>query len=96
MDYSSLSVKQEFKLGERRIVLFDTDDICPLAGQSPNLVCFSKEGEIDWIAELPTSGTGETYYQVLSVNPLVADSFFSRRCTINKENGRIVEQEFLK
>jgi len=96
MDYNSLKAKQTFELGERKIVLFDTDDAIPLAGQSPNLVCFSKNGKIDWIAELLTSDTGETYYQVLSVTPLVADSIFSWRCTIDAENGRIIEREWLK
>ena len=96
MDYTSLEVKQTFQLGERKIVLFDTDNVIPLAGQSPNLVCYASDGSIDWIAELPTSQTGETYVEVTSINPLVAYAFFSWKCTIDTKTGRIIEQEFLK
>lgn len=96
MNYSELIVKQSFMSGDKKIVLFDPDSVVSIAGQFKNLVCFEEDGGVFWVAELPTSDNTATYSQIVSTEPLVVDSFCSIRCTINTENGRILEQVFFK
>jgi len=65
-------------------------------GQFRNLVAFDTLGSEVWKAELPTSTSMDAYYQIVSENPIIADSYCSYRCTIDAITGRIIKKEFFK
>ena len=65
-------------------------------GQFRNLVAFDLSGKELWKAELPTNASMDSYYQLVSEKPIIADSYCSYRCTIDEETGRILQKEFYK
>lgn len=82
--------------GSLVVVLFDPDDKPRPWGTFPNLVALSNEGDELWVAELPTTVTGDAYYRIASVEPLVAYSTKSFACTIDRLTGRIERSDFFK
>ncbi len=85
-----------FVLADRLVVLYSPSSESGKVGQFPNLVAFSEDGDLVWIAELPTTQTGDCYYRVVSRQPLVANSVRSFQCTIDPDSGRLVSKEFMK
>jgi hypothetical protein len=78
------------------IVLFDPDAHSERFGQFPNLVAVDVNGTRRWVAELPTTTTGDRYYRIASREPLVAYALSSHDCEIDLRTGRIVRREFTK
>jgi hypothetical protein len=66
------------------------------AGEFRNLVAFDTSGRELWKAELPTNSSMDSYYQIVSEKPIIADSYCSFRCTIDETTGRIIKKEFFK
>lgn len=85
-----------FIIDEKVVVLFDPDDYIPKYGQFKNLIALNYLGEILWVAELPTTGTGDCYIKIISKNPIKAISYRSQICEINESTGKIVSKEFTK
>jgi hypothetical protein len=81
-------------VGDRLLVLFRPES--KRSGQFRNLVAFDLHGQKLWTAELPTSSGADAYYEIVSENPIVADSYCSYRCTIDRDTGRITSKEFHK
>jgi hypothetical protein len=79
---------------ERAIALYDPDDAPREYGSFANLVAMDAEGSELWKAELPQSPA--SYYKLVSVDPLVALSWASFRCTIDPATGRILEAQWFK
>lgn len=90
------AIDAAWRAGSRIIVLFDPDAEQGKIGQFPNLVAVNERGEQVWIADLPTSTTGDRYYRVQSEDPIVVSSVSSYDCEIDLGTGRIVRQEFTK
>lgn len=78
------------------VVLFDPDASRLTYGQFPNLVALRTDGTRAWTAELPTTTTGDCYYYVASINPLIAYSFSSFQCEIDIGTGRVINRTFTK
>lgn len=96
-DYKlEFSIKEAFLLDDKVIVLFDPDSYISKFGQFRNLIALDKFGKTIWIAELPTTSSGDCYYMVVSRSPLIANSFQSYTCEIDPETGRIKNKIFYK
>lgn len=80
--------------GEMLLVLYRPESY--RGGQFRNLVAFDSSGRELWKAELPTTASMDSYYQLVSVKPIIADSYCSYRCTIDEATGRIIKKEFFK
>lgn len=89
-------IQHAVALGDSVIVLYDPDAYQLKFGQFPNLEAFTPRGQKLWTAELPTTTTGDRYYELLSGDPLLAHSFSSFRCEIDPASGKIVQKTFLK
>ena len=89
-------IRDAFVSGDRVIILYEPNSLEGKVGQFPNLQAFTFSGEEVWTAELPTSTTGECYYQIASKDPLVVYSYHSFECEINPSDGKIVRKHFLK
>jgi hypothetical protein len=87
-------VREAAVMGSRVIVLFDPDEAPRPYGSFANLVALDNQGSELWKAELPQSP--DAYYKLVSVDPLVALSVASFRCTLDEATGRIIEAEWLK
>lgn len=83
-------------LGSRVVVLYAPDSWREKFGQFNNLVALTHAGEEIWEAELPTTTSGDSYYEVVSVSPLRARSVKSFECVIDPRTGKILEKTFLK
>lgn len=89
-------VRAAFWLNASLVVLFDSDARLEKFGQFPNLIAVDESGKRLWVAELPTTKTGDHYYRIASTEPLVAYSFSSYDCEIDVDTGRIRTREFTK
>lgn len=89
-------VDEAFILGELLIVRYAPLSHSSKIGQFPNLAAFNIEGSLVWIAELPTTETGDCYYRISSHEPLIANSVRSYRCTIDPSTGKLLSKEFVK
>ncbi|MBY0273553.1 MAG: hypothetical protein K2X02_09170 [Alphaproteobacteria bacterium] len=79
------------------VVLLDPREDKKNWGQFHNLLSVDIEGIDKWIAELPTTDSGDSYYKIqLKNNELWAYSTCSYICKINPENGKIIERIFTK
>jgi len=85
-----------FSESGRTIVLFDPDSYTEKFGQFPNLIALDNEGQKIWTAQLPTTQSGDRYFQVRSTAPLIANSIYSYRCEIDSDTGRIRQKDFYK
>ena len=65
-------------------------------GTFRNVVALDRGGRQVWVAETPTTSTGDCYYHIASAKPLIAYSTQSFDCTIDPTSGRITEQVFTK
>lgn len=81
-------------VGEMLLILYRPESY--RGGQFKNLVAFNFSGQELWKAELPTNSSMDSYYKIISEEPLIADSYCSYRCTIDRSTGRIVNKEFFK
>lgn len=82
------------KVGDILLVLYRPESF--RGGQFRNLVAFDLSGCEIWRAELPTNMSMDAYYQLVSEDPIVADSYCSYRCTIDSATGKIVKMQFFK
>lgn len=89
-------VRDAFMHDNRVIVLYELDSHRQSFGQFRNLVALTPDGEELWTADLPSSITGECYYEIASRHPLVVYSFHSFECEIDQTSGKIVRKAFLK
>ena len=79
------------------LVLYDMDNYTKKWGQFPNIVALSNEGKKIWTVELPTTNTGDSYYQMaIKDGKLIADSWCSYSCEIDISTGKITNKTFLK
>ncbi len=85
-----------FEVQDIIVVLFHPDSSSQKSGQFRNLIALKRNGEHLWIAELPTSRTGDRYYKVVSRSPLVVYSVSSFECEIDIDTGRIKSRRFFK
>lgn len=85
-----------WRVDGRVLVLFDPDAVSDKVGQFANLVALDDAGQRLWVAEMPTTITGDRYYRVESMNPIIVCSVSSFDCTIDPETGLILDQEFTK
>jgi hypothetical protein len=93
LDYPILEV---YQLADRILVLYDPDTYNLAFGQFKNLLCLNLKGGKLWEAELPTTQSGDCYYKIKSVNPLIAYSINSYICEIDIVSGKILNKEFIK
>jgi hypothetical protein len=84
------------RAGDVVVVLYDPDADPRGWGTFRNLAAFDRRGQRVWLAETPTSTTGDCYYQIASAEPLVAYSTQSFICTIDPLTGRITDRVFTK
>jgi hypothetical protein len=82
------------QIGQILLVLYRPD--ARRSGQFRNLVAFDASGRELWKAELPTGDGVDSYYQLVSERPIIADSYCSYRCTIDEATGRIIKKTFFK
>ena len=59
-----------------------------------NLIAIDRSGSTLWAAEMPKEA--DYYYKIISVVPLVANSFSSFRCELDAKSGKILGKEFFK
>ena len=79
------------------IILLDYGENLVRWGQFPNLFCANEEKGIIWKAELPTSETGDSYFDIkIKNNDLHAYSVCSYDCIMDIETGKIISSEFTK
>lgn len=79
------------------IVLYDMDSNIRKWGQFPNIICLNNKGEKIWTVELPTTSTGDSYYQMeFEDGKLIADSWRSYSCEIDVNTGKIISKVFFK
>lgn len=82
---------------DRYLVLLDPDAFTRKWGQFQNLICINPKGDKIWIAELPTSTTGDCYHTLEIIDDRInAYSWCSYKCFINPETGKIIEKNFTK
>jgi len=89
-------VDDAFLLGDLLVILYAPSSVRGDIGQFNNLVALKPSGEPIWSAELPTTETGDCYYQVVSRVPIIASSVKSLVCTLDSLTGRIVRKVFVK
>lgn len=89
-------IQEAFALEDKILVLYSPDAYQRDFGQFPNFVAFTPSGTKLWTAELPTTMTGDRYYEVSSWAPLVARSVYSFECELESSSGRIISKRFLK
>jgi hypothetical protein len=79
------------------LVLLDPDSHKQKWGQFPNLFALSPITGILWVAELPTTNTGDSYHSLGIVNDRInAYSWCSYECFIDPNTGKIIEKTFTK
>jgi outer membrane protein assembly factor BamB len=90
-------IDEAFWVGDVVVLLYSPDSEHSKFGQFPNLIAVDPEtGKQIWQAELPTTTTGDRYYNVATYEPLVVRSVKSFVCTIDPETGRIIDKQFVK
>ena len=89
-------IKTAFALDDKVIVLFDPDSYIPKFGQFQNLIALNGMGNEIWKAELPTTLSGDCYYEIASKNPLKVYSFKSYECEIDLDTGKLKNKIFFK
>jgi len=100
VQFDSCEINGEYPVYDARqagsilLVLYRPESV--RIGQFRNLVAFDLSGCEVWRAELPTSMSMDAYYQIVSENPIVADSYCSYRCMIDEATGNILKKEFFK
>ena len=93
LDYPILEAYQST---DRILILYDPDSYKIKTGQFNNLLCLNIIGEKLWVAELPTTQSGDCYYKIKSINPLIAYSINSFICEVDTVSGKILNKEFIK
>ena len=63
-------------------------------GQFKNLLAVDRDGNEIWRADHPTTDSSSAYVKINNTNPLLAWNFTGYKCSINLENGRIVDVVF--
>ena len=89
-------ITEAVKVGEVVVVLYDPDADPRRYGTFRNVVALDRGGRQVWVAETPTTSTGDCYYHIASAKPLIAYPTQSFDCTIDPTSGRITEQVFTK
>ena len=89
-------VQDAFESDSNVIVLFDSGGDALKIQNFKNLVCYSKNRELRWIADLPTDKPADTYCGIKSKEPLVLYSFCSYTAEIDKVSGDILKKTFTK
>jgi type IV secretory pathway ATPase VirB11/archaellum biosynthesis ATPase len=88
------SVLDKTELDDLVLVIYDYMEL-PKNDAHNNLFAYDKNGVRVWIAESPGENLS-AYYSFSSTDPLVANSFCSHTCTINKKNGKLIKKVFYK
>jgi hypothetical protein len=83
-------------IGDLAVVLFDPDAVQSTFGQFRNVIAFDADGREVWIAELPTTYTGDAYYGISAENGLTAFSIQSFVVVLDVRTGAILDATFTK
>jgi hypothetical protein len=78
------------------VVLYDPDANPRKWGTFRNLASLDRHGAELWVAEPPTTTTGDCFVRIDSCEPLAVGSWSSFDCVIDPRSGRIVESTFTK
>ncbi|MBY0273391.1 MAG: hypothetical protein K2X02_08335 [Alphaproteobacteria bacterium] len=79
------------------IILFDRGSNIKKWGQFPNIICLNSKGDKIWTVELPTTSTGDSYYQMgFEDGKLIGDSWRSYSCEIDVNTGKIINKVYFK
>ena len=82
---------------DKIIILLDSDSNLRAWGQFPNLYGVDFKGKILWLAELPTTDTGDSYHSFsLTDKGIKAYAASSYECIIDPLTGKIMEKIFTK
>ncbi len=82
--------------GRHVIVLLNYGDYPKAIKRCKNLLAVDLNGEVEWVAQLPTINRADAYYKIASRAPLVAYSVASYECEIDPGTGRIRKSLFYK
>ena len=88
-------IHDAFVSKDRIIVLFD-HMAQREAGQFNNLVAINRDGDRIWVAEHPTTTTSDVYIEIVEKDPLIVWNFAGYRCTIDVDDGKLIEARFTK
>lgn len=89
-------IDEVFECKGNIIVLFKPNAKQDKTTNFPNLVCYSKVGNMVWTASLPTNERMDRYYKISSHNPLIVHSVCSFTCEIDCRTGNIIKKTFYK
>jgi hypothetical protein len=92
MDYP---IHQVIEYSDFIIVLYAYDSYKG-RGRFSNLVAVNRNGEEIWKADHPVNAPTSAYVEMVNEDPLVAWNFAGYRCTIDINNGKIIEAVFTK
>lgn len=91
---AEFSVLDKLEIDDLVLVIYDYMEL-PKNKAQHNLIAYDKNGAKIWVAESPGNKVS-AYYSFTSASPLVANSFCSHACTINKKSGKLIKEEFYK
>ena len=91
---AAYSVLDKAELEDLVLVIYDYMEL-PKSEAQNNFIAYDKNGKKIWVAESPGEKVS-AYYNFSSLTPLVANSFCSHTCTINKDNGKLIKKVFCK
>ena len=89
-------IDEAFDHGSVVIVFFAPDSGPKRFGQFHNVIAVDRQGNKVWEADLPTSNTGDRYYNIASRDPLTLYSTQSYDVVLDAATGRILEKRFTK
>jgi hypothetical protein len=89
-------VKEAVGINDWVVVLYDPDSNPRRWGTFPNLAAVDRDGHVLWVAETPTTDTGDCYVAIRSADPLVVHSWSTYKCEIDPGSGQIVSRVFTK
>jgi len=91
------TIRKVLVLPESLIVLFDPDAWREAFGQFHNLRAYDFHARPLWEAELPTSSSGDCYWDIGREDSLLtARSWSSYDCIIDVRTGRLHDKQFYK
>jgi len=78
------------------VILYDPGAYSKKSGQFRNVVGVDRSGKQMWIADLPTTTSGDRYYSIRQDHGLRASSIYSYECELDSLTGHIIGQIFVK
>jgi hypothetical protein len=78
------------------VVVLDPDANLGGSGTFANLIAYDSAGSQRWIAQTPTTNTGDCFLSIESVEPLTALSWSGFLCTVDPLTGTLIDRQFVK